>query len=157
MRDINFLTENNAKPIWHPMAHPAEMRASPPKIIMKGEGVSVTDVDGRTVLDAVGGLWNVNLGYSCDPIKKAMTAQLDALPYYSGFRGTSTGPSIELAYELTEWFAPEGMVRTFFTSGGSDSVETALRLARQYWKIRGQGDRTKFLALKKGYHGTHFG
>ncbi|RVD51862.1 aminotransferase class III-fold pyridoxal phosphate-dependent enzyme, partial [Mesorhizobium sp. M8A.F.Ca.ET.023.02.2.1] len=102
-------------------------------------------------------LWNVNLGYSCDPIKQAIADQLGALPYYSGFRGTSTGPSIELAYELAEWFAPEGMVRTFFTSGGSDSVETALRLARQYWKIRGQGDRTKFLALKKGYHGTHFG
>ncbi|WP_322417319.1 aminotransferase class III-fold pyridoxal phosphate-dependent enzyme [Mesorhizobium huakuii] len=157
MRDINFLTETNAKPIWHPMAHPAEMRANPPKVIMKGEGVTVTDIDGKSVLDAVGGLWNVNLGYSCDPIKKAIADQLGALPYYSGFRGTSTGPSIELAYELSEWFAPEGMVRTFFTSGGSDSVETALRLARQYWKIRGQGDRTKFLALKKGYHGTHFG
>jgi adenosylmethionine-8-amino-7-oxononanoate aminotransferase len=157
MRDINFLTENNGKSIWHPMAHPAEMRAQPPKIIMKGEGVSVTDIDGRTVVDAVGGLWNVNLGYSCDPIKQAIAAQLEALPYYSGFRGTSTGPSIELAYELTEWFGPEGMARVFFTSGGSDSVETALRLARQYWKIRGQADRTKFLALKKGYHGTHFG
>lgn len=157
MRDINFLTETNAKPIWHPMAHPAEMRANPPKVIMKGEGVTVTDIDGNSVLDAVGGLWNVNLGYSCDPIKKAIADQLGALPYYSGFRGTSTGPSIELAYELSEWFAPEGMVRTFFTSGGSDSVETALRLARQYWKIRGHGDRTKFLALKKGYHGTHFG
>ncbi|MBB2971569.1 aminotransferase class III-fold pyridoxal phosphate-dependent enzyme [Mesorhizobium sp. RMAD-H1] len=157
MRDKNFLIENNAKPIWHPMAHPAEMRGNPPRVIMKGEGAYVTDIEGRTVLDAVGGLWNVNLGYSCDPIKRAIAAQLDALPYYSGFRGTSTGPSIELAYELTQFFAPEGMVRAFFTSGGSDSVETALRLARQYWKIRGQGDRTKFIALKKGYHGTHFG
>jgi putrescine aminotransferase len=157
MRDVNFLTENNAKPIWHPMAHPAEMRANPPKVIMKGEGVRVTDIDGRTVLDAVGGLWNVNLGYSCDPIKKAIADQLAQLPYYPGFRGSSTGPSIELAYELAQWFAPEGMVRAFFTSGGSDSVETALRLARQYWKIKGEGDRTKFLALKKGYHGTHFG
>ena len=157
MRDTNFFAENNAKPIWHPMAHPAEMRASPPRVIMKGEGAHVTDIEGRTVLDAVGGLWNVNLGYSSDPIKQAIAAQLDTLPYYSGFRGTSTGPSIELAYELSQWFAPEGMVRTFFTSGGSDSVETALRLARQYWKIRGQADRTKFLALKKGYHGTHFG
>lgn len=157
MRDINFLTENNAKRIWHPMAHPAEMRASPPKVIMGGTGVHVTDIEGNTVLDAVGGLWNVNLGYSAQPIKDAIAAQLDALPYYSGFRGTSTGPAIELAYELTEWFAPEGMTRAFFTSGGSDSVETALRLARQYWKVRGKGDRTKFLALKKGYHGTHFG
>jgi adenosylmethionine-8-amino-7-oxononanoate aminotransferase len=157
MRDINFLAENKAKPIWHPMAHPAEMRASPPRIIMKGDGVTVTDIAGKALLDAVGGLWNVNLGYSCDPIKQAIASQLDALPYYSGFRGTSTGPSIELAYELSQWFAPEGMVRSFFTSGGSDSVETALRLARQYWKIRGEADRTKFLALKKGYHGTHFG
>jgi len=157
MRDTNFLAENNARQIWHPMAHPAEMRSHPPRVIMKGEGAHVTDLEGRTVLDAVGGLWNVNLGYSCDPIKQAIAAQLDALPYYSGFRGTSTGPSIELAWELTQFFAPEGMVRAFFTSGGSDSVETALRLARQYWKIRGQGDRTKFLALKKGYHGTHFG
>jgi putrescine---pyruvate transaminase len=157
MRDRNFLIENNAKPIWHPMAHPAEMRAQPPRIIMKGEGIFVTDIEGRTVLDSVGGLWNVNLGYSCDPIKKAIADQLGELPYYSGFRGTSTGPSIELAFELTEWFKLEGMVRAFFTSGGSDSVETALRLARQYWKIRGQRDRTKFLALKQGYHGTHFG
>ncbi|MDN2578771.1 aspartate aminotransferase family protein [Aquibium sp. ELW1220] len=157
MRDTNFLAENNARQIWHPMAHPAEMRSQPPRVIMKGEGAHVTDLEGRTVLDAVGGLWNVNLGYSCDPIKQAIAAQLDALPYYSGFRGTSTGPSIELAWELTQWFEPEGMTRAFFTSGGSDSVETALRLARQYWKIRGQADRTKFMALKKGYHGTHFG
>ncbi len=157
MHDRNFLIENNARSIWHPMAHPAEMRERPPRIIMKGEGAYVTDIDGNEVLDAVGGLWNVNLGYSCDPIKRAIREQLDVLPYYSGFRGTSTGPSIELAYELVEWFKPDGMARAFFTSGGSDSVETALRLSRQYWKIKGQPERSKFLALKKGYHGTHFG
>ncbi len=157
MRDNNFLAEQNARHIWHPMAHPADMQANPPKIIAGGKGTHVTDIDGKTVLDAVGGLWNVNLGYSSEPVKKAIAAQLDQLPYYSAFRGTSTAPAIELAHELAEWFAPEGMVRSFFTSGGSDSVETALRLARQYWKIRGQGDRTKFIALKKGYHGTHFG
>ena len=157
MRDTNFIVENNAKPIWHPMAHPAEMRANGPKVITAGQGVNITDLGGRTTLDAVGGLWNVNLGYSCDPIKKAIADQLNALPYYSGFRGTSTAPSIELAYELVEWFKQDGMARAFLTSGGSDSVESALRLARQYWKIKGEADRTKFIALKKGYHGTHFG
>ena len=157
MRDSNFLREQNARHIWHPMAHPADMQANPPKIITGGKGTRVTDVDGTEVLDAVGGLWNVNLGYSSDPVKKAIADQLDQLPYYSAFRGTSTAPAIELAHELADWFAPEGMVRSFFTSGGSDSVETALRLARQYWKVRGQGEKTKFLALKKGYHGTHFG
>ncbi len=157
MRDSNFIAEHNAKSIWHPMAHPAEMRASPPKVIVKAEGVNITDLDGNTVFDSVGGLWNVNLGYSCDPVKKAISDQLNAMPYYSGFRGTSTAPSIELAYELTEFFKPEGMVRVIFGSGGSDGIETALKLARQYWKVRGHRDRTKFLSLKKSYHGTHFG
>ncbi len=157
MHDSNFLKEHNARQFWSPMAHPAEMQAQPPRIITKGNGARVTDIDGHTVLDAVGGLWNVNLGYSCNPIKQAIAEQLDELPYYSSFRGTTNGPAIALAAELMDWFAPEGMARAFFTSGGSDSVETALRLARQYWKIRGQRDRTKFIALKKGYHGTHFG
>ncbi len=157
MREANFLREQNAKPIWHPMASPSEMRAAPPKVIMKAEGVHVIDIDGKRLLDAVGGLWNVNLGYSSEPVKRAMRDQLDVLPYYSGFRGTSTGPSIELAYELSQFFAEEGMVRSFFTSGGSDSVESALKIARQYWKAVGQRDRTKFISLRKGYHGTHFG
>ncbi len=155
--NANFLKEHNAKHMWHPMAHPADMRANPPKVLVGAEGVTLTDVDGRKVVDAVGGLWNVNLGYSCDPVKKAISDQLDALPYYSAFRGTSTGPAIELSVMLQEFFAPEGMTRSFFTSGGSDSVETALRLARQYHKVKGEPERTKFISLKKGYHGTHMG
>lgn len=157
MRDTNFLIENNARHVWHPMAHPADMLAHPPRIISSASGVEITDIDGNTVLDGVGGLWNVNLGYSCDPIKKAISDQLDVLPYYSAFRGTSNEPLIELSYELSEWFKEDGLSRSFFTSGGSDSVETALRLARQYHKANGQPERTKFIALKKGYHGTHYG
>ena len=114
-------------------------------------------MDGHTVVDGVGGLWNVNLGYSCTPIKAAISAQLDRLPYYSIFRGTSNDAVIELSEELRRFFAPDGMARAFYTSGGGDSVETALRLSRQYHKIRGEAGRTKFLSLKKGYHGTHFG
>lgn len=155
--NANFIKEHNAKHMWHPMAHPAEMRANPPKVIMGGAGVTITDVDGHQVIDAVGGLWNVNLGYSCEPVKAAIAKQLEQLAYYSAFRGTSTGPAVELSHMLQEWFAPDGLTRAFFTSGGSDSVETALRLARQYHKIRGHGDRTKFISLKKGYHGTHTG
>ncbi|NRP22577.1 Taurine--pyruvate aminotransferase [Ensifer adhaerens] len=157
MRETNFLIENNARHLWHPMAHPAEMHATPPRIINAGEGVEIVDIHGKTVLDAVGGLWNVNLGYSCEPVKKAIRDQLDELPYYSTFRGTTNSPLIELSYELAEWFKADGLSRSFFTSGGSDSVETCLRLARQYHKLNGQPERTKFVALKKGYHGTHFG
>ncbi len=157
MIDSNFLKENNARLMWHPMTSPADSIANPPKIITEASGVRITDIDGHTVIDGVGGLWNVNLGYSCQPVKDAMAAQLDRLPYYSTFRGTSNDAVIELSYEMAEFFAPDGMKRAFFTSGGSDSVETSLRLARQYHKLRGESGRTKFLSLKKGYHGTHIG
>ncbi|MEO0380109.1 MAG: aminotransferase class III-fold pyridoxal phosphate-dependent enzyme, partial [Pseudomonadota bacterium] len=130
---------------------------NPPTILTGGEGVYITDVDGHRAIDAVGGLWNVNLGYSCDPIKEAIAAQLDALPYYSLFRGTTNDKAIELGYLLSDLFAPDGMTRSFFTSGGSDSIEVALKFARQYHRIRGEGTRTKFISLEKGYHGTHFG
>ena len=155
MKDSNFLKENNARHVWHPMAHPADSQNNPPDIIVGGEGVEIIDVDGHKTVDAVGGLWNVNLGYSCTPVKEAIAAQLDKLPYYSIFRGTSNDNVIELSWMLKEFFAPDGLSRAFFTSGGSDSVEIALRLARQYHKIRGEGGRVKYLSLKKGYHGTH--
>ncbi len=157
MKDSNFLKENNGRQFWHPMTSPVDSIENPPKIITEAKGVRLRDLDGHEVLDAVGGLWNVNLGYSCQPVKDAIAAQLNRLPYYSTFRGSSNDVAIELAYELNAFFAPDGMARAFFTSGGSDSVETALRLARQYHKLKGEPGRTKFLSLKKGYHGTHFG
>lgn len=157
MKDANFLKAHNARSLWHPMTAPADSLKSPPAIITGADGTRIRDIDGHEVVDAVGGLWNVNLGYSCQPVKDAIAAQLDALPYYSIFRGTSNDKVIELAEELRAFFAPDGLTRAFFTSGGSDSVETALRLSRQYHKIRGEAGRTKFLSLKKGYHGTHMG
>ena len=157
MADSNFLRENNARHFWHPMGIPAEAKENPPPIIVEASGNRIRDLDGNELLDAVGGLWNVNLGYSCEPVKRAITDQLAKLPYYSTFRGSSNDKVIELSYALMEFFAPDGMGRAFFTSGGSDSVETALRLARQYHKLRGESSRTKFISLRGGYHGTHFG
>ena len=157
MKDANFLKEHNARSLWHPMAHPADSLANPPTIVTGALGVRIKDIDGHEVVDAVGGLWNVNLGFSCQPVKDAIAAQLDVLPYYSTFRGTTNDQVIQLAEELRDFFAPDGLSRAFFTSGGSDSVESALRLARQYHKVRGEPARVKYLSLKKGYHGTHFG
>jgi adenosylmethionine-8-amino-7-oxononanoate aminotransferase len=157
MKDSNFLKENNGRKMWHPMTSPQDSADIPPTIVSSASGVSITDIDGHQVIDAVGGMWNVNLGYSCQPVKDAMASQLEQLPYYSTFRGTSNEPVIELSYELAKFFEPDGLSRAFFTSGGSDSVETALRLARQYHKLRGDAGRVKFLSLKKGYHGTHIG
>jgi len=157
MKNSNFLKENNARHFWHPMTSPEDSQSTPPKIIIDSEGVRIKDIDGHTLVDAVGGLWNVNLGFSCQPVKDAIAAQLDKLPYYSTFRGATNDAAIELSSELADFFAADGLSRAFYTSGGSDSIETALRLARQYHKLRGNSGRTKFLSLKKGYHGTHYG
>ncbi|SLN19211.1 Taurine--pyruvate aminotransferase [Roseivivax jejudonensis] len=157
MKDENFLKENNARHLWHPMGHPGEAQANPPKVITSAEGVRITDIDGHQTIDAVGGLWCVNLGYSNATVKDAITDQLARLPYYSAFAGTSNPTAIEASQMVREFFAEDGMARVFFTSGGSDSVDVALRLARQYHRLRGEPTRTKFLSLKKGYHGTHFG
>ena len=157
MKDGNFLRENNARHLWHPMGHPGEAQKHAPRIITSAEGCTITDIDGNTCVDGVGGLWSVNLGYSNDAVKDAIAKQLYDLPYYSSFFGTTNPMAIEASFAVREFFEPDGMARVFFTSGGSDAVETCLRLARQYHRIKGQPQRTKFLSLKKGYHGTHFG
>ena len=126
MKDDNFLKENNARHLWHPMGHPGDAQINAPKIIKGADGAHITDIDGHRVVDAVGGLWCVNLGYSNDVVKDAIAGQLYQLPYYSAFAGTSNPTAIEASYAVREFFADDGMSRVFFTSGGSDSVETCL-------------------------------
>ena len=147
----------NARRLWHPMAHPQAMRDAPPDIIVRGEGSWIWDVDGHRMVDGVGGLWSANLGFGRREIRDAIVAQLDELAFYNIFRGTTHPRAIELAERLAGFMAEDGVGAVFFSNGGSDAVEGALKLARQYWKCRGQGDRTKFVALRQGYHGVHFG
>lgn len=157
MKDDNFLKEHNAKALWHPMGAPGDSLTNPPVIITKAEGSRIFDIDGHSVVDGVGGLWCANLGYSNEVVKEAISKQLHQLPYYSAFAGSTNPAAIEASVAVQEFFREDGIGRVFFTSGGSDSVDTCLRLSRNYHRIKGQPQRTKFLSLKKGYHGTHFG
>jgi putrescine aminotransferase len=151
------LKQANARSLWHPMAHPKAMQDVPPDIIMRGEGSWIWDVDGHKLVDGVGGLWSANLGFGRREIRDAIVEQLDELPFYNIFRGTTHARAIELSERVVELMRPDGVTSVFFSNGGSDSVEGALKLARQYWKLKGQGDRTKFISLRQGYHGVHFG
>jgi len=85
MKDSNFIKENNAKHMWHPMGHPADSLANPPTVIASAKDSSITDIDGHTVVDAVGGLWCVNLGYSNDTVKEAISKQLYDLRLFGVF------------------------------------------------------------------------
>jgi len=155
--EIEDLKRDNALYLWHPMAHPQAMKKTRPDIIARGEGCWVWDVDGHKMLDGVAGLWSSNLGHSCKPVRDAIVAQLDELPFFNTFRGTTHPRAIELSTQLVELMRPDGVAAVMFSNGGSDAVESALKLARQYHKLRGDKDRGKFIALRQGYHGVHFG
>lgn len=157
MVDYNTLRSLNAEHLWHPMAHPGAMKRQRPAIITRGSGCEVWDIDGHALLDGVGGLWCNNLGHSNRAVRDAIVAQLDELPFYNVFRGTTHPRAIELSHKLVELMQPEGVAAVTFSSGGSDAVEAALKIARQYHKLRGQAERSKFISLRQGYHGVHFG
>ena len=154
---INQLKDENARHLWHPMAHPKAMQTNKPDIISKGEGCWIWDVDGHKMLDGIGGLWSSNLGHSNKRVRDAIVAQLDELPFFNVFRGTTHPRAIELSSRLVGMMAPENIGVVLFSNGGSDAVEGALKIARQYHKLKGQADRFKFISLKQGYHGVHFG
>ena len=153
------LQRDNAQYLWHPMAHPRAMKAEGgrPDIIARGAGCWVWDADGHKMLDGVAGLWSSNLGHSCRAVRDAIVAQLDELPFFNTFRGTTHPRAIELSARVVDMMAPDGVAAVMFSNGGSDAVEGALKIARQFHKLRGQKDRSKFIALKQGYHGVHFG
>ena len=159
MNRTEQLKRDNALYQWHPMAHPKAMKAEGgrPDIIHRGEGCWIWDIDGHKLLDGVAGLWSCNLGHSCRPVRDAIVAQLDELPFFNTFRGTTHPRAIELSSALVELMRPDGVAAVMFSNGGSDAVEGALKLARQYHKLRGDKDRFKFIALRQGYHGVHFG
>jgi adenosylmethionine-8-amino-7-oxononanoate aminotransferase len=131
------------------MAHPGTARDLPPDIIARGEGSWIWDVDGNRLIDGVGGLWCANLGFSRKEIRDAIVAQLDELPFFNTFRGATHPRAIELSTRLCKMMEPDGVSAVHFSSGGSDAVDGALKLARQYWKLRGQADRVKFISLRQ--------
>lgn len=154
---VSELKAANARHLWHPMAHPKAMLETPPDIIARGEGSWVWDIDDHKMIDGVGGLWSANLGFGRKEVRDAIVEQLDELAFYNTFRGVTHPRAIELSTRLVELMKPDGVAAVFFSNGGSDAVEGALKFARQYWKLKGQGDRTKFISLRQGYHGVHFG
>ncbi len=147
-----------SRALWHPFSNPNEVDAGEALHIVSADGVYVKDHRGCTLLDGnSGGLWCVNVGHNRPEIKAAIARQLDELVFYQLFNGVSHPRATELSLKLVELAEPERVKRVFFTSGGSDSVETALKLARQYQWIRGEPDRKKVISLKGAYHGSHFG
>ncbi len=133
-------------PVYHPKTH------ANPMVIERGEGVWLFTTDGRKILDGMAGLWNVNAGYGREELAKVAYAQMMKLAFTSNFSGMTNLPSIQLADKLAG-FAYEGLNTTFFTSGGSESNDSAFKTARYYWKRKGKPGKYKVIARKGAYHG----
>ncbi|WP_417528065.1 aspartate aminotransferase family protein [Marinomonas shanghaiensis] len=123
-----------------------------PRIITSAAGKYYTDSDGRKIFDGLSGLWTCGLGHSVPAINEAVAEQVKTLDYSPAFQ-FGHEKSFLLAEQITE-FMPAGLNRIFFTGSGSESVDTALKVARAYWRKKGMGTKTKFIGRAKGYHGA---
>ncbi|WP_246284070.1 aminotransferase family protein [Gordonia asplenii] len=142
--------------LWHGFADMGAVNAAGPFVIARGDGAHVFDTDGNQYLDATAGLWFTNIGHGRAEVADAVAAQLGKLAHYSGFGDLTADVTVDLANRLSE-IAPVAGSKLFFTSGGSDSVETAAKLARRYWREVGKPEKTFLVGRSKAYHGMHIG
>jgi putrescine---pyruvate transaminase len=139
---------------WHPFADMGAVEAGGELTIVRGDGVYVWDDSGRRYLDATASLWYCNVGWGRREIAEAAAAQMVELPAYSTFGDMTNRPASELA-ERVAALAPMAGSKVFLTSGGSDSIDTATKMARHYWQLRGEPERTILIRRQKAYHGMH--
>jgi putrescine---pyruvate transaminase len=138
---------------WHPFANMAEV-AGQELVIVSGEGCEVVDRQGRRYLDATAALWYCNVGYGRSEIAAAVERQLRELHAYSTFGAYANEPALALA-ERVPALAPVPDGKVFFTSGGSDAVDSAAKLARRYWHAVGRPEKVTVIGRRHAYHGMH--
>ncbi len=139
---------------WHPFADMRSVAANGELVIDRGDGACVYDTAGRRYIDATASLWYCNVGYGRREIADAAAAQMARLAAYSTFGDLANRPVLELA-ERVGAFSAVDEPRVFLTSGGSDSIDSAVKLARRYWQAKGQPDRTLVVSRTGSYHGMH--
>lgn len=139
---------------WMPFTANRQFKQDP-RLIVSAEGNYYYDSEGRKIFDGLSGLWTSGLGHSRPEITEAVAQQVKQLDYSPAFQ-FGHPKAFELAHRITE-FMPAGINRVFFTGSGSESTETALKIARAYWRKRGMASKTKLIGRAKGYHGVNWG
>jgi beta-alanine--pyruvate transaminase len=139
---------------WMPFTANRQFKKNP-RLLTRASGMHYWDEKGREILDGVAGLWCVNAGHGRTKIVQAIQAQASEMDYAPPFQ-MGHPKAFELARRVAE-LAPAGMGKVFFTNSGSESVETALKMAIAYHRVRGEGQRTRLIGRERGYHGVNFG
>jgi beta-alanine--pyruvate transaminase len=147
-------TDTSLDAFWMPFTANRQFKKAP-RLLSKSEGMYYWDSKGRKILDGVAGLWCVNAGHARPKIVQAIQAQAAELDFAPPFQ-MAHPKAFELA-EAAVKLAPSGMTKLFFTNSGSESVDTALKMALAYHRVRGEGHRTRLIGRERGYHGVNFG
>ena len=137
----------------HPFTDFKALAAKGTRVIVRAEGVHLYDSDGKQILDAMAGLWCVNVGYGRVELADVARAQMVELPYYNSFFQTAHPPAIELARQLVDVTPPQ-FNHVFFTGSGSEANDTVVRMVRRYWDLLGEPDRTVIISRENAYHGS---
>ena len=137
----------------HPFTDFKGLASKGSRVITRAENIYLWDSDGKKILDAMSGLWCVNVGYGRQELIDAATRQLKELPFYNSFFQTATPPAIELA-ELLAQVTPPQFQHVFFSGSGSEGNDTVVRMVRRYWDILGQPQRKVIISRKNAYHGS---
>ena len=140
----------------HPFTHSNQLAEKGVRVITAANGVWLKDSEGEEVLDAMAGLWCVNIGYGRDELADAAARQMRELPFYNTFFQTTHVPVLMLAKKLAE-LAPGDLNHVFFANGGSDANDTNIRLVRTYWAEKGQPNRDVIISRWNAYHGSTIG
>jgi len=148
---LTTLTQLDAAHIIHP--HAVVGSPAAPLIWARGKGALLWDVDGREYVDGTCGLWQCAVGHSREELARVAAEQMTKLEFYASFWNFANEPSIRLATRLAE-LSPPGLDRVFFTNGGSEGIETAIKLVRLTWEAVGQPERDLILSRKAAYHGV---
>lgn len=149
----NSLIESDRRHLIHPVSAYRAHEQRGATVLSSAKGMYVTDAEGRDLLDAFAGLWCVNVGYGQDSIVAAAAEQMRRLPYATGYFSFASEPAIRLAERLAE-LSPPGLDRVYFTLGGSDAVDGAIRFIVHYFNATGRPTKKHMIALDKGYHGS---
>jgi beta-alanine--pyruvate transaminase len=147
-------TPNNLEAFFMPFTSNRHFKANP-RLFVKAQGMHFTNIEGKQVLDATAGLWCVNAGHGRKEISEAVARQIEEMDYSPPFQ-MGHPAAFELAARVAA-MAPTGLDHVFFTNSGSESVDTALKIALAYQRAKGQGTRTRLIGRERGYHGVGFG
>ena len=137
----------------HPFTDHLQLSEKGTRVITKGKGVYIWDSEGHQILDAMSGLWCVNLGYGREELTQAAYKQMQELPYYNNFFQCTHPPAIELSSKLGA-ISPADLNHVFFTGSGSEANDTVVRMVRRYWQLLGQPEKQIILSRKNAYHGS---